>query len=250
LTKSESISDDNKLILTEYINSILSQIPKLSNATIVYNLKIIKFALEHIPNDLDKLTIKDVNAFSLALSEWKRVRKGHEGEDVNNETKKQYMIGFKRFLHWYAQDYDCEEYNKLAKNKKLNVKIEKDEMQSSEILTSEEIDKMIVTADHLRDKAIIATLAESGCRLGEIAGCRIKNFQPLSAGGGKLTFPISKTKTRTVTLIRAAAYIDHWIRIHPKGDIPEEPLWITKDGKSYRQLNENTIYGLVKTVAK
>jgi integrase/recombinase XerD len=234
--------------VTEYVNSILSLTPKRSDSTITYNLKIIKFALESIPNDLDKCSNKDIDAFRLALSTWTRVRKGHKGKPVSDETKKQYIIGFKRFLHWYAEEYECEQYNKLAK--KLKAVSNKDPMQSSELLSIEDIDKMIEVADHLRDKAIICTLAESGCRLGEIAGCRIKDFVLLPSGGGKLTFPVSKTKTRTVTLIRAASYIDNWIRTHPKGDMPDEPLWITKDSKSYRQLNENTIYGLVIKLAR
>ena len=174
MAKSESITDANKLIVTEYVNSILSLTPKRSDSTITYNLKIIKFALESIPNDLDKCSNKDIDAFRLALSTWTRVRKGHKGKPVSDETKKQYIIGFKRFLHWYAEEYECEQYNKLAK--KLKAVSNKDPMQSSELLSIEDIDKMIEVADHLRDKAIICTLAESGCRLGEIAGCRIKDF--------------------------------------------------------------------------
>jgi integrase/recombinase XerD len=204
--------------------------------------------LDNVTNDLDKLTNKDLNAFRLALSTWTRKGNLHVGEPVSDVTKKQYAIGFKRFLHWYAEEYDYEQYNKLAK--KLKVECSKEPIQSCDLLTTEEIDKMIEVADNLRDKAMIATFAESGCRRGELANCLIKNFQPLPTGGGKLTFPISKTKTRTVTLVRAASYIDNWIRTHPKGWIPDEPLWVARDGKGYRKLSEDTIYGTIITLAK
>lgn len=163
--------------------------------------------------------------------------------------QKNNIIGFKRFLHWYAEEYDYEPYIKLAKKLKY-IEKKKEPLQSKDLLTTEDINKMIEVCDHLRDKAIICTLAESGCRLGEIAGCRIKDFQPLPDGGGKLTFPSSKTEIRTITVVRSASYVDNWIRTHPKCNSPDEPLWITKDSKNYRQMNDNTIYGLIKKTAK
>jgi integrase/recombinase XerD len=247
LAKSETISNANKLIVTEYINSFLSSTPKKSEATIAYNLKVVKFLLDHIPSDLDNLTNKDINAFKLALSTWTVKGDYRKGEAISDVTKKQYTIGFKRFLGWYAEEYENEQYTKLGKKSKAEAKV--DPIQSSDLLTIEEIDKMIDKADNLRDKAIICTLAESGCRIGEISNCTIKNFQPLPTGGGKLTFPVSKTKARIITLIRAASNIDNWIRTHPKGERPEEPLWIAQDGKGYRKLSQATIYGLVRIIA-
>jgi integrase len=128
--------------------------------------------------------------------------------------------------------------------------VKREPLQSSDLLTKEEINRMISAASTLRDKAIIVTLAESGCRLGELAACTIKSFQALPDGGCKFTFPDGKTGIRTVVLIRASSYIDHWIRIHPKNDKPDEPLWIAQDGKEYRQLESRTIYGIVQRIAK
>ena len=53
------------------LESLQSHIPKLSNETINYNLKIMKFILENIGN-LDELTVKDVNSFKIALNNWTR----------------------------------------------------------------------------------------------------------------------------------------------------------------------------------
>jgi len=73
-----------------------------------------------------------------------------------------------------------------------------------------EVDKLIATASELRDKAIIALLAESGCRIGELLACKIKNVV-FTNTGCDLTFPEGKTGARTVPLVFAAPYIDHYL---------------------------------------
>ncbi len=247
--KSEEISDANKTILEKYVNlSLVGKTPKLSKGTISYNLKILNFILDHIHNDLDKLTIDDIDSFKMAISSWKRKGGYLEGKDISDVTKKQYTIGLRRFVAWYADRYEDQKYEKLAKKLKMSVK--KEPIQSDDLLTNEEINEMISVAGTVRDRAIIVTLAESGCRLGELASCTIKSFQPLPDGGCKFTFPEGKTGPRKVILIRASSYIDHWIRTHPKHDKPDEPLWIAQDGKGYRKLDRHTIYGIVQRVAK
>jgi integrase len=247
--KSEEITETNKAILEKYVNlTLVGKSPKLSQRTISYNLKILNFVLDHTHNDLDKLTIDDIDAFNLAISSWKRKGGYLQGEEISDVTKKQYTIGFRRFIAWYADRYEDQKYERLVKKLKMSVK--REPLQSSDLLTKEEINKMISVASNLRDKAIIVTLAESGCRLGELASCTIKSFQPLPDGGCKFTFPEGKTGLRTVVLIRASSYIDHWIRTHPKNDKQDEPLWIALDGKGYRQLDSRTIYGIVQRVAR
>jgi integrase len=49
-----------------------------------------------------------------------------------------------------------------------------------DIFTRQEILRMIESTPHLMDRALIAALYETGCRIGEIAGLQIKNvhFDP------------------------------------------------------------------------
>lgn len=68
-------------------------------------------------------------------------------------------------------------------------------------------------------------MAESGCRAGEIASCRVQDFE-LTQNGGNLTFPKGKTGPRTVPLVFAAPYIDYYLRQHPSNDNPDAPLWL------------------------
>ena len=81
--KSEEISDVNKTILERYVNlSLVGKSPRLSKGTISYNLKILNFVLDHIHNDLDKLKIDDIDAFNMAISNWKRKGGYLQGEEI------------------------------------------------------------------------------------------------------------------------------------------------------------------------
>jgi len=117
-----------------------------------------RFILKNIKTDLDKLMIDDIDDFQTAVNNWKRV----DGKAVASSTKKVYFIGFKRFLHWYAKRYENTKYLNLSNQ--IEIKVMTQRKLPSDLLTTEEVEKMIESADLLRDKAIIATLAESGCR--------------------------------------------------------------------------------------
>ncbi|RLF00099.1 MAG: hypothetical protein DRJ59_07465 [Thermoprotei archaeon] len=45
-------------------------------------------------------------------------------------------------------------------------------MLSEELLTEEEVKRLVKHATNLRDKALILTLYESGCRIGELLSLR------------------------------------------------------------------------------
>ena len=68
MAKSEEISASNKRILKEYVvTSLLAKTPKLSKHTLIYNIKIIKFVLNNVSNNSDKLTNTDIVAFNTAF---------------------------------------------------------------------------------------------------------------------------------------------------------------------------------------
>ena len=60
-----------------------------------------------------------------------------------------------------------------------NIKITRkpSDKNPSDLLTEEEIFKMIEVADNDRDKAIIAVLHESGCREGELVSSQLKHIK-------------------------------------------------------------------------
>jgi integrase/recombinase XerD len=86
-----------------------------------------------------------------------------------------YLVGFKQFLKWFVEEHKRPDYNDLIKNIKITRK--PSDKNPSDLLTEEEIFKMIEVADNDRDKAIIAVLHESGCREGELVSSQLKHIK-------------------------------------------------------------------------
>ncbi len=70
------------------------------------------------------------------------------------------------------------------------------------MLTAEKVNKLIESADHIRDKAFISTLHESGCRIEELLCLQLKYVQFDKFGAVLLVN--GKTGQRRVRVIASA----------------------------------------------
>jgi integrase len=93
-----------------------------------------------------------------------------------------------------------------------------------ELITREEVEKMIDCAEHIRDKTLIALLYESGCRIGELTSIRIKNVS--FDDYGCILVVNGKTGMRRVRIIEYSSFISRLLADHPDKDDPESPLWV------------------------
>jgi integrase/recombinase XerD len=243
--ESEGISEVSQQIVEEYMEDMI--IGNVKTGTLVYNIKIMKYFLTNVKTDLDKLTIKDCKRLQTAL----------HNKDCAESSKKQFMIGFKRFFHWYGRNKGDRKYLDLADSMKRNFKI--DRKVPSDLLTEAEVLDMIrVTSNH-RDAALIATLYDSGCRIGELLSCRVKDVEFVNYGCN-LTFPKGKTGSRTVLLVFAVGYIKEYLSKHHDKDNPNSSLFITDKKQNagtknnpllkYKPLEYVTIHLIIKDVAK
>lgn len=246
--ESNNITKVNQNIIEDYFAYMIAENKK--DKTIEYNVNIMKFVLKVIKNDLNKLTKKDTLTFQAAI----------RNKDCAESTKKQYVIGFKRFLHWYAKNDEFEnrrDYIELADNMKMKFEVKHKDV--SDLLTGEEIMEMVNAAQNVRDAAIIAVLYDSGCRVGELVSCKIKHVEFVS-DECNITFPKSKTITRTSLLIFAKGYLEAYLKRHPLRHDKEAPLFVTeklwntgpkdKPIKKYKVLETTTILAILKKTAK
>jgi len=114
-----------------------------------------------------------------------------------------------------------------------------------EVLTEEEVKRMIEVAKNDRDKALIHVMYESGCRLGELVGLRVRDVQ-FDQYGAKLLVR-GKTGDRPVRLIHSAPTLQHWLEHHRFKDNPSAPLFYSNRG---RPLTTPVIQWIVRTVAR
>lgn len=149
-----------------------------------------------------------------------RIMQHIECSDMGNDTKLDYKITIRKFMKWLRKTEEYpEEVRWIKTRKKKNAS-----KLPEELLTEEEVAKVIATAEYARDKAMISALYESGCRTGELLTLRIKHLQ--FDEYGCVLIINGKTGMRRVRLIATTPYLIGWINVHPDRDNPDAPLWI------------------------
>jgi integrase len=148
------------------------------------------------------------------------------GRDVpyQESTKRDFRITIKKFYKWLRETEDYPEEVRWIKS--TGRKCERIKLPE-EMLSEEDIERLINVAENPRDKAFIAILYESGCRIGEMLFLRLKHINFDQYGAQLLVN--GKTGYRRVRIIASAPYLTDWINRHPKRDDPEAPLWVTRD---------------------
>lgn len=106
-----------------------------------------------------------------------------------------------------------------------------------ELLTEEEIIKIIQKTEKVRDRAMLSILAESGCRISEIGTMQIKHVS-FEEYGARITVK-GKTGMRKILVINCTPYLQEWINQHPFNDNSESYLWIAPNGEvlSYTRIS-------------
>jgi integrase/recombinase XerD len=166
-----------------------------------------------------------------------------ERSEYTEWTKRDFRITLKKFFRWLrgTDEYPPEVKWLRSTLRKKRIKL------PDEILTQDEVRAMIVAAPSARDKAFIASLYETGCRVGELLSLRIKHLQK-NEHGFHITVRGQK-RPRRLLLIASAAYLTAWLNEHPKSAHPEAPLWVTANSRA-SQLCYQRFSRILKVVAK
>jgi site-specific recombinase XerD len=137
----------------------------------------------------------------------------------------------KRYFKWIGKENFV---------KDMKVKFPEIKLKATDILTPDDIDKMIQAASLNRDKALISSLFESGARISELIAVRVKDLQATPQG---LKILIHGTKTgeeyRPCLLIYSGQYLKNHILYPPVK--PDERIF---------DFTKQTAYRIVKDAAK
>jgi len=93
-----------------------------------------------------------------------------EGRKLSEWTKHDYRTALKKFYKWIKGGDEYPEEVKWLKVKTPR----NNNVIPDELLTEQEIEKLIRVADSPRDKAFVSVLFESGCGIGELLDLRLK----------------------------------------------------------------------------
>ncbi len=98
--------------------------------------------------------------------------------------------------------------------KAITIKPQKSKKLPEDLLTQQDIETLLKNCGNNRDRALIATLYESGMRKGELFSIKIKNIQ-FDENGAVITIPEGKTGARRIRVIFASSFLREWIEVHP-----------------------------------
>lgn len=163
-----------------------------------------------------------------------------EEKDYSDWTKHDFKVIIKIFYRWLRKTDDYPDEVKW-----IRATVRNGNLLPEEILTEDDIKKLVECATSLRDKAFILVLYESGCRVGEVLTLRIRNVQ--FDDYGAVLIVSGKTGDRRVRIIVSAPKLGSWIENHPLKENIDAPLWVNL---STNNKNENFSYGAAKAMLK
>jgi integrase len=135
---------------------------------------------------------------------------------------------------------DCVRWIRTPKNKSNKL--------PEELLNVEEVKLLLQNADNLRDKALIASLWESGARIGELGTREIRHVS-FDDFGCQVMLE-GKTGQRRIRLVSSAPYLLEWINHHPQNKNPSAPLWPTIHHHFEKPMHWRFIYNMLCNTAK
>jgi integrase/ribosomal protein L40E len=116
------------------------------------------------------------------------------------------------------------------------------------ILTKEEIELMANNTTNPRDRALVLTLYETGARIGEFLGMRIKDIGFDQYGCYVLIS--GKTGWRRVRIIEYSKDFLAWLDAHPFKNNPESYVWINLENpSSTNRITPANVNNLLKSLA-
>lgn len=160
-----------------------------------------------------ELTEDDILDYCEYLANSKRIVKGKQVK-YNASTLYYYKSGLKRLL----KDIKPE----LCKS--LEIKTVSKIKAPSDMLTEEEIEKLLDACLNARDRALISTAYESGARRKELLSVKIRHVT-FDQNGAVLFIPDSKTFERRVRLVFSSSYLRAWLDVHPRKNDQDAPVF-------------------------
>jgi integrase/ribosomal protein L40E len=161
-----------------------------------------------------------------------------------NTVEKLKRLG-KSFLLWVHNNGDgrkeVPETLKVIRYKQPRIDLRKD------ILSEEDVRKLVDAAERQRDRALIFVCYESGARAGELLSLRLRDVK-LDRYGAVLLLK-GKTGTRRIRLIQSVPDLQLWLNMHPFKDDPDAPLWISRQG-GVKPITKMRFCELLKTCAR
>jgi len=234
IESSSAISKRNKNFIFEFCDHAALQ--GLSEARVLFYLNRFWNLARYINQDFDHLTRKEIEQLVRRI----------QNNGFSPHTVSDHLVVIKKFWKWLeGNDEEYPEKVKWIKPKRnLNGRAKLPE----ELLTKEDIDKLLNATETPRDRAIISVLYETGCRISELLGLRIRNVQ--FDDDGAVLHLDGKTGPRRIRIIHSIPALSNWIDNHPQRKDQSAFLWITMGTKNhFNQMSYQAVHFMLNKTA-
>lgn len=167
----------------------------------------------------EELISEDLIAWQRNLP-YSRIAKGNDGK-LSDRTVDAYKGFVRSFLRWVhngtqqmAEPPEC-----LGAIQRHRTRPE----LRKEVLSPEEIRRIVDACENQRDRALIFMGYESGARAGELLSLRIRDVEPDRYGA--IVIVKGKTGERRIRLVQSVPDLQLWLNIHPLRQDRNAPLW-------------------------
>ena len=234
ILKKESITERNKELILQFSAHLFSTGTKPNRvAKLIWGLRKICRTLE---NDLDKATKTDIERIVATIQTDKKYK---------DNTKSDYKRALKHFFKWFEdedqrlqskKEAERLEANKVYKYLRKYVKTttKPAAIDPGNIIFEEEMNAVIKTGCRTdMERAFLKTMHETGFRIGELLGMKIKDIQRkeqlwnIRVDG--------KTGERLRPVLDSIPYISRWLDHHPGKNNQDAYVWVSTYGKYFGQ---------------
>ena len=221
LNAHRGVSEHNKTLVMQFIDRLKAE--GLSIARQAGYVQRLTSIAAILAKDFDKTNQQDIEQLIRTIN----------AKDWAEWTKDNYRVTVKRFWRWLkglakGKDPPETEWITIGKAQSRTVLPE-------DLLTKEETQKLIQTAEHPRDKAYISVADESGGRPGEVLTMKVRSVTFDEYGA--VIVVRGKKGERRIRLVTSAPYLAAWLDIHPERQNPNAPFWVnigtTNHGHAY-----------------
>ncbi|MEM4973459.1 MAG: tyrosine-type recombinase/integrase, partial [Candidatus Hadarchaeales archaeon] len=172
------------------------------------------------------------------LISWMESQSKLRPESIRSYRKRKRVKAFLRWVHGCKSPRDpSPEFLRVVKEVKSQRELPKD------ILTPEEVQKLLSACESLRNRALVHVLYDSGARPGEVLGLRIGDVEFDEKGAAIMVR--GKVGMRRLRLTESVPDLLRWLAVHPSKEDPDAWLWPGKGGP----LTEERLNDILKAAA-
>jgi integrase/recombinase XerD len=232
----KDVSDRNRELILEFVQ--YAEAKGLSAHRILMYIKHMRLFAKYLKADFDKATRDDIEiAFSKLNSN------GYSAWTL--ETYRRLVKAYWRWLYKLDKTDrlpDCVRWIECTRPPS--------KLCAEDLLTSDEISKLILATDNLQYKALISLMVETGARIGEIMQMTNRDiyindkYIKIRINSGKT---IHNNGSRDVFLIKSYSSFLAWVNNHPMKKQKVYPIWISNRRKA---INQRSIGNILERLAE